>query len=304
MPKTANQDRAAVLTPLIRGAFSALARVIAGMDATEVRASLQRMATDPAEVLIWENARPRAWRVYDAGGPLGAERIELTLAPGLAGIGIDGLLVLLGRLAESGSVRVLATPEPWRFLVRGPGSPRVTIETCPTLEAPEDLMVRIMVGPHGPAERLFKPGWLETLWKQRTAQALQAWLAVNQARPLSAHPAFAEVVEAPALGMPGVYLVRTPPLPYAPLLPMSVFQNPVSWAVVETEEELPGVLPHAGCVVLRRAAAVPQPPALQRPACPARRGDIGLYPARQPAPDAPRAAPGGLSGPLPGPGSR
>lgn len=264
MVRTASQDRVAFLAPLVRRAFAALAQVIAGMDALEVQASLQRMSSDPAEVLIWENAGSRAWEAYDAGGPLGAERIELAVAPGLS-LGLQPLLAMLDTLAASDVVRLLATPEPWRILVRAPGLPRVTVETCPTLDAPEDLMLRVVIGSNDAAGRLFKPGWLEDLWRRRTAQAFQGWLAVNRARPLVEHPAFAEVVEAPAMGLPGVHLVRSPPLPYSPLLPASAYQQPVAWAVVETAEEL------AGCRAYYRtpgASFFTEPPLFRnRPPC-------------------------------------
>ncbi len=49
---TTNRDRVELLTQLIRGAFGALADVIATMDAAEVLASLRRMVSDPTEVLI------------------------------------------------------------------------------------------------------------------------------------------------------------------------------------------------------------------------------------------------------------
>ncbi|NPD69796.1 hypothetical protein HN018_28295 (plasmid) [Lichenicola cladoniae] len=235
---TMNQDRVAFLTPLIRGAFGALAKVIAAMDAAEVLASLQLMASDPTEVLIWENIGRRAWDEYEAGRPLGAERVELTVAPSLSVLTIEHLLTLLETLATGDRVRLLPTSEPWRVLVRAPGLPRVTVETWPTLDLPEDLLIRIVLGANSPAERLFKPGQMEALWKQRSAQALQHWLSVNQTRPLTAHPAFAEVVEQPVLGMPGVYLIRRPPMPYSPLLPVALYQSPVAWAVFETAEEL------------------------------------------------------------------
>ncbi len=172
---------------------------------------------------------------------------------------------MLGRLATGDSVRLLPTPEPWRVLVRASGLPRVVVETCPTLDAPEDLVIRIVLGAGSPADQLVKPGWLGELWRQRTAQALQGWLAINQDRPLTAHPAYAEVVERPALGMPGVYLVRTPPMPYSPLLPVALYQKPVAWAVFETVEEL------AGCQAYYRqpgASFFAEPPLFRnRPPC-------------------------------------
>lgn len=263
---TTNEDRVIFLTPLVRGAFAALARVIATMDAVEVLASLQHMASDPTEALIWQNIGRRAWDEYEAGGLLGAERIELTVAPSLLTLTIAELLALLEMLATGDRVRFLPMSEPWHVWVRAPSVPRVTVETWPTLDLPEDLVIRIVLGA-SPAERLFKPRQLEVLWKQRTAQALQRWLSVNQARPLTAHPAFAEVVEPPVLGMPGVYLIRRPPMPYSPLLPVALYQsqNTVAWAVFETAEEL------AGCQAYYRqpgASFFAEPPLFRnRPPC-------------------------------------
>lgn len=262
---TTNEDRVAFLTPLIRGAFGALARVIAAMDAAEVLISLQRMASDPTEALIWENIGRRAWDEYNAGGPLGAERVELTVAPSLSTLTVAQLLVLLETLATGARVRILPTSDPWRILIRSPGLPRVVVETCPTMDLPEDLVIRIVLGASMSAERLLKPGQLEALWKRRTAQALQHWIAINQSRPLTAHPAFAEVVEPPVLGMPGVYLIRRPPMPYTPLLPVALYQSPVAWAVFETAEEL------ASCQAYYRqpgASFFSEPPLFRnRPPC-------------------------------------
>lgn len=262
MAKVSNQDRVEFLAPMIRDAFRALSQVIAGMDAAEVRASLARMATDPTEVLIWENVGRCAWAVYDAGGPLGAERIELTVTPSLSGLATGPLLAVLDSLAGNG--RLLPTAEPWRILVRAPGLPRVVVETCPTLDAPENLVLRIMLGANA-AGRLLKPREMEDLWRRRTAQAFQNWLVINQARPLVEHPAYAEVVEPPALGMPGIYLIRPPPVPYSPLFPVSVYQGTVAWAVVETVEEL------ASCRAYYRtpgASFFPEPPLFRnRPPC-------------------------------------
>ena len=238
MARPADTARVAFLAPLVHGAFGALARVITGMSVARIRASLERMESDPTEVLIWENAGARAWTAYDAGGPLGADRVELTLAPSLTDMMVEQLVDMLQTFAAADSVRLAATLEPWRILARAARQPRAVVEMVPTLGAPEDLVIRIVLGAKESADRLFKPGFLEALWKRRTAEALQSWIAANQARPLHDHPAYAEVVEPPARGLPGVYLVRTPPIPYTPLFPASVYQNPVCWAVFETSEEL------------------------------------------------------------------
>ncbi len=231
---TTSRDRIRHVTPLIRTSFEALASVIATANPVEVLAALQRMATDPTELLTCENVGPRAWTTYEAGGPLAAERIELIVAPELTFLTVEQLVAMLGRLAGDEG-RILPTSQPWRMTVRVLGMPRVSLEILPALDVAEDLVIRIVLGAGTSRNLVLAPGTVERLWKQQTIVAQRRWLAFNQARPLAEHPAFEEMVE---LGVPGVYLIRSPPVPYSPLLPIDNYQSPVAWAVFETTEEL------------------------------------------------------------------
>lgn len=222
---------------MIRKSFLDLAYVIGRPRPNIVRESLNRMATDPDEVVFWENGSPCAWDVYNAGGELGPERIELILSPELSSMSVESLLSLLNTLGTGSSVSVRATSRPWRFKVVGPELPHATIETYTTTPPFKDLLIRVVLGSRA-GDLLLDRTVMRDALNFQAAEALRRWAAVNQTRPLVEHPAFKEIVVLPANGAPGIYLIRMPPLLYSPMIPVHLYRTRITWAVVESVDEV------------------------------------------------------------------
>lgn len=265
--------RAEVVSPLIRSACAALVSAMDDLGGADARRAFARMVDDPTETIMWETVDgPRAWDAYAAGGSLQAQHVELLVGPDTT-LSPTELTAMLRALSEAEGVRVEGTGDPWRFSLQGPRLPQVSAMVLPMQGSggPEDLMVQVCFG----ANRLVEEGiasaeLIGAVWKKATTAAMSNWYTVNSKRPLTDHPGFAQVVERPALGSPGIYLVRIPRFPFSPFMPVELYQRPVAWAVFETAAEFreceryyqtPGASVFPKLPILRN-----RPPCTDRPA--------------------------------------
>ncbi len=240
MADTEGEERLALVTPMIHAACASLVQAMNGMGDEAVHQAFSHMVDDPTEAILWELVDgSRAWDIYESGGPLLAQVSELVFGAGVspARPELDAWLL---DLADAGQTRIQATDDPWRFLMTSAGVPEVTASLLPIRDGagPEDLAVQVCIG----ANRLVSAGVMSAgavrdIWKAATHAGIVNWHRVNSQRALVDHPGFAQVVERPVLGSPGVYLIRVPRLPFSPLMPPYIYRTPVASAVFETAAE-------------------------------------------------------------------
>lgn len=239
MRKQDLQELLSVLRPVVRKGCLVLADAIEEMGEQTVRRTLALMKTDPARSFIWERINGvRAWDLYEAGGELDAERAEAAVVPELSTLAPDRLVAILRDFACSASMRLRPGPVPWRVFLEASGNPEGVVDILPGGERPEDFMVRvILTGNTGVCARLASDELIEKVWRETTSEAIWRWVDVNSHRIPSDHPAFMQVVEKPVLGLPGVYVVRKPPIPFSPFIHVSNYTGVVASTVFETMEE-------------------------------------------------------------------
>lgn len=233
-------ERAAVLAPVVHAGCASLVRAMDDIGEAACAQALAGMAADPTETIMYELVRgARAWDAYQAGGPLQAQHAELLIGPEVPP-SPAGVAAMLRTLADAGRCRIEATGDPWRVLLHAPGLPESSAMVLPMPRSAqaEDFLVQVCIGGNRLlASGLMPPGLIRRMWRQTTTAAFSAWHEVNSRRALADHPGFAQVVERPALGLPGVYLVRIPRFPFSPLMPALLYRRPVAWAVFETAAE-------------------------------------------------------------------
>jgi hypothetical protein len=229
--------RVSLMEPLIRDAFGKVAKVVADMMDEDVRKTLIAMALDPTECFIWEGLEVRAWDRYEAGGPLEAEVSELNVSPELSAMTREQLLTVLNFYHQGREVQFVGTSDPWKVFTRAQGSPTATIYVLSRPSDPLDLVVRIVLGKPDRTSDFLPRAGIALAWQEATPAAMQLWVRTNQQRALSDHPAFEYVVQKLQPGLPGLYIIRTPPVPFSPMLPVATYQHRAGAAVFETFEE-------------------------------------------------------------------
>ncbi len=235
------QDRATLLAPLFHKACALLLRGVEGMGDAAIRQALAGMAEDPEERIGCELAGGvSAWDAYQSGGPLEAQFAELLVGREVS-CPPDGIAAMLRVLSDAGRCRVEATDDPWRFALYAAGLPEVSAMLLPSPPPGriEDLAVLVCIGA---AEALANgavapPALIRSAWEEVTAATFAAWRSAHSGRALADHPSFAQVVERPSMGAPGVYLVRIPRFPFSPLMPAWPYRRAVAWTVFETAAE-------------------------------------------------------------------
>lgn len=266
------RQRAAFLAPLFHKACALLLRGVEELGDAGVCQALARMAEDPEERIGCELAGGvSAWDAYQSGGPLEAQFAELLVgrevlcAPG-------GIAAMLRALSDAGRCRVEATDDPWRFMLCVAGLPEACAMLLPSLPPGrlEDLAVLVCIGA---AEALANgavapPTLIRTAWEEVTGATFAAWRSANRGRALADHPGFAQVVERPSMGAPGVYLVRVPRFPFSPLMPAWPYRRAVAWTVFETAAEFRECERHYQTPDVSTAPGLPtlRPPCAARPA--------------------------------------
>lgn len=148
-PPTDTPDAgAAFAATTARNALSMMVRVVAGMDAGIVAASLQEMRRDPEHVInaTNETGAPR-WAHYEAGGPLYPEHVEIRLGTAAEGItDRDALVGLLRRYAEAPLSPVAPTKWNWLSWWRPPGLPPCAVGLIPFPGAGGGVAAIVAVG--------------------------------------------------------------------------------------------------------------------------------------------------------------
>lgn len=235
------QQRAALLTPLFYKACALLLRGVEDLGDAGVRRALARMAADPEERIGCELAGGvSAWDAYQSGGALEAQFAELLVGRDVS-CPPDGIAPMLRALSDAGRCRVEATDDPWRFTLRVAELPEVSAILFPSPPPGrlEELAVLVCIGSMQALAdgTVASAGLIRTAWEEVTDATLAAWWSANRGRALADHPGFAQVVERPSMGAPGVYLVRVPRFPFSPLMPAWPYQRAVAWTVFETAAE-------------------------------------------------------------------
>ena len=266
------RHRSALLAPVFHKACALLLRGVEELGDAGVRQALARMAEDPEERIGCELAGGvSAWDAYQSGGPLEAQFAEL-LVGREASCRPEGMAAMLRALSDARRCRVEATDDPWRFTLHAAGLPEVSAMLLPSLPPGrlEDLAVLVCIGA---AEALANgavapPGLIRTAWEEVTDETLAAWRSANRGRALSDHPGFAQVVERPSMGAPGVYLVRIPRFPFSPLMPAWPYRRAVAWTVFETAAEFRECERHYQTPDASEISGLPslRPPCAKRPA--------------------------------------
>ena len=261
-----------MLAPLFHKACALLLRGVEELGDAGVRQALARMAEDPEERIGCELAGGiSAWDAYQSGGPLEAQFVEL-LVGREASCPPDGITAMLRVLSDAGRCRVEATEDPWRFTLHAAGLPEVSAMLLPSLPPGrlEDLAVLVCIGAAKALANgaVAPPGLIRTAWEEVTDETLAAWRSANRGRALSDHPGFAQVVERPSMGAPGVYLVRIPRFPFSPLMPAWPYRRAVAWTVFETAAEFRECERHYQTPDASETSGLPslRPPCAKRPA--------------------------------------
>ncbi len=234
------QARAVFLAPVVQAACASLVHAMDDIGEDASRRALASMVDDPTERIMWEIVDgSRAWDIYQAGGPLQAQHVELTIGPEVSPSPSE-VRGMLRTLANPEQSRVEATEDPWRIALHASGLPPASAVVLPVAQPghDEDLLVQVCIG----TDRIMASGampstLMRAIWKDATKAALDRWCAENSTRALADHPGFAQVVERPTMGLPGVYLIRTPRLPFSPVMPMQLYEASVAWTVFETAAE-------------------------------------------------------------------
>jgi len=233
--------RAILLAPLFHKACALLLRGVEGMGEAAIRQALAGMAEDPEERIGCELAGGiSAWDAYQSGGALEAQFAELLVGRQVS-CPPDGIAGMLRVLSDAGRCRVEATDDPWQFTLHAAGLPEVSAMLLPSPPPGliEDLAVLVCIGVSQAVANgaVAPPGLIRTAWEEVTATTFAAWRSANKGRALADHPGFAQVVERPSMGAPGVYLVRIPRFPFSPLMPAWPYRQAVAWTVFETAAE-------------------------------------------------------------------
>jgi hypothetical protein len=229
--------RVTVMEPLLRNAFGKVAAVVFNLSEDSVRDALTTMARDPTESFIHEGVGVRAWDRYEAGGPLEAEDVDLNVSPELADMVRPQLIAVLDGYHQGPDVIFIATSDPWKVFVRAPEAPTATVYVFPGAADPLDLTVRILLGKRDRTTDALPRAGIALAWDKVTVDAMDQWVKSNQQRALSDHPAFESIVQSLQPGLPGLFVIRTPPVPFSPLLPVGTYQHRVAAAVFETHGE-------------------------------------------------------------------
>ncbi len=235
------QDRATLLAPLFHKACALLLRGVEGMGDAAVRQALAGMADDPEERIGCELAGGvSAWDAYQSGGPLEAQFAELLVGRDVS-CPAGRIAAMLRVLSDAGRCRVEATDDPWRFTFHAGELPEVSAILLPSPPPGrmEELAVLVCIGSiQALADgAVAPPALIRTAWEEATAAVFAAWRSANSGRALADRPGFAQVVERPTMGAPGVYLVRIPRFPFSPLMPAWPYRQAVAWTVFETAAE-------------------------------------------------------------------
>ena len=233
------RQRAAFLAPLLHKACALLLRGVEGMDDAAIRQALARMAEDPEERIGCELAGGvSAWDAYQSGGPFEAQFAEL-LVGREASCPPGGVAAMLRALSNAGRCRVEATEDPWRFTLHAAGVSKTCALLLPSPDRMGDLAVLVCIGADDALLNgaVASPALIRMAWEETSGAAFDEWRSANRGRALADHPGFAQVVERPSMGAPGVYLVRIPRFPFSPLLPAWPYQRAVAWTVFETAAE-------------------------------------------------------------------
>jgi hypothetical protein len=199
--------------------------------------ALVTMATDATECFIWEALEVRAWDRYEAGGPIEAEDVSLNVSPELSDMTREQLFAVLNAYHRGRDIQFVATSDPWKVFIRAPGAPTATLYVLPRVADPLDLSVRILLGKRDRTTEALPRAGIGLVWQKATAEAVRLWVKTNQKRPLSDHPTFECVVQRLQPGLPGLYVIRTPPVPFSPILPVETYEHRAAAAVFETPEE-------------------------------------------------------------------
>jgi hypothetical protein len=229
--------RVTVMEPLIRDAFGKVSKVVFNLSENGVRDALTTMESDPTECFIHEGVGVRAWDRYEAGGPLEAEDVDLNVSPEFSDMARAQLFAVLDGYHQGRDVNFVATSDPWKVFVRAPGAPTATVYVLPGAADPLNLAVRILLGKRDRATDALPRAGIRQAWEKMTADAMRQWVKSNQQRALSDHPAFESVVQSLQPGLPGLFVIRTPPVPFSPVLPVETYEHRVGAAVFETPEE-------------------------------------------------------------------
>lgn len=76
------QARAVFLAPVVQAACASLIEAMDDIGEDASRRALASMVDDPTARIMWEIVNgSRAWDIYQAGGPLQAQHVELTIGP-------------------------------------------------------------------------------------------------------------------------------------------------------------------------------------------------------------------------------
>ncbi|WP_158744958.1 hypothetical protein [Acidisphaera sp. L21] len=229
--------RLALMEPLICDAFGKVAKVVFDLVEGDVHEALVKMETDATECFIWEGSGVRAWDRYEAGGPIEAEDVELNVSPELSWMTREQLFAVLKMYHQGDGVQFVATSDPWKAFTRASEAPTATLYVMPKVADPLDLLVRIVLGKQDRTSTIVPKAALALAWQEATGIAMRSWVKTNQHRPLSDHPAFESVVQRLQPGLPGLYVIRTPPVPFSPILPAATYEHRAAVAVFETPEE-------------------------------------------------------------------
>ncbi len=266
------QQRAILLAPLFHKACALLPRGVEGMGDAVVRQSLTRMAEDPEERIGCELAGAvSAWDAYQSGGPLEAQFAELLVGRDVSRPP-DGIAAMLRVLSDAGRCRVEATEDPWRFTFHAAELPEVSAILLPSPPPGrmEELALLVCIGSlQSLADgAVAPPALVRTAWEEVTDATFAAWRSANRGRALADHPGFAQVVEPPSMGAPGVYLVRIPRFPFSPSMPAWPYQRAVAWTVFETAAEFRECERHYQTPDASMTSGLPslRPPCAVRPA--------------------------------------
>lgn len=234
------QARAVFLAPVVQAACASLVDAMDDIGEDASRRALASMVDDPTERIMWEIVDgSRAWDIYQAGGPLQAQHVELTIGPEVSPSPAE-VRGMLRTLANPEQARVEATEDPWRVTLHVSGLLPASASVLPVAQPgqDEDLFVQVCIGTDRiTASSAVPASLIRAIWQDATHAALDRWHAENSRRPLVDHPGFAQVVERPSMGLPGIYLIRLPRFPFSPLVRMQIYERPVGWAVFETAAE-------------------------------------------------------------------
>ncbi len=231
-----------LIASLAKTSLLAMVQVVEDMDAGKIAGALAKMSSDP-EYVINSTNRPGEmnWDVFEAGGPLAPDHVEIRLGPAITGIADkESFLALLRRFERAEGGPVTATKWPWLRWWRPPGLPACLVVLMPFPFSDHGFGCTIHIG-QTHLNNAFagqKPEVMQQALKADAARRLGAWFLENEKRPMSDHPGFDIFVQKPAAGLPGLCAVRMPMPPFIPLLPIETWAQRYGINVFETVHEL------------------------------------------------------------------